>query len=140
MFTAAGLAPFPCPLGLGPVFYPRALVRKRLYGISNGLVFTTDLLLAPGHGLLGSGQRAVLGSLLWFAAGAGGAEESKRVPVPMPVPMPTPPAEPPAPRLSPKPGEVWEEHADACLVGHGKPRATTPGWQGNDTPSLLCQE
>lgn len=61
-----GLVPFHCPLSLNPGFYPRACMES-------ALVF---LLLAPCHSLLGSRQRAALGSLLWFAISGGRAGEA----------------------------------------------------------------
>lgn len=55
----------------------------RSESMESATVFTTALLLVPGHGLPGSRQRAALRSLLGFAGGAGG---SKRVPMPCPCP------------------------------------------------------
>lgn len=51
---------------------PRVLSQS-LHGISSGFPAPR-----PRHSLLGSGQRAALGSLLWFAVGGGGAGGSKR--------------------------------------------------------------
>lgn len=51
---------------------PRVLSQS-LHGISRGFPAPW-----PRHGLLGSGQRAALRSLLWFAVGCGGAGGDRR--------------------------------------------------------------
>lgn len=59
--STQGLVPFPCPLRLSLGFYSRACMEPAV----------VSLLLVPCHGLLGSEQRAALGSQLWFAVGGG---------------------------------------------------------------------
>ena len=77
-FIAAGLAPLP---SVNPWFYPGALIRKCVYGISNGFhcrpAPCTQSWVA---GLWAKNSTWVF--LLWFPISGGGAGESKRAPCP----------------------------------------------------------